>query len=231
MAGTWIYDESVQVGTDYGDERIALAYDEDMGRLRDIAQEVDAAATALCVNEKATVWEIGTGTGEMALGLAARCAKVWAIDVSPAVLALARRKAIARGYGNVEFGIGGFLEGFAPSQRVNAVISQLTLHHLPDFWKLVALRRLARFLLPAGRLYLRDVVYPGDLEDYDAFFSQVVDEVRNKAGERMAQETSEHIRKEFSTFDWVLEELLRRAGFRIVEKEVQGFLVTYVCTR
>ncbi|MHB1417959.1 MAG: class I SAM-dependent methyltransferase [Chloroflexota bacterium] len=231
MQDTWLYDEGTQVGTDYLAEANVLKYDQKMRRLRNIPQEVAVAAEALLLHRESTVWEIGTGTGEMALGLAAHCARVWATDASEAMLAVARQKASQRGRANVEFGRGGFLKGFGPEQAVDAVVSQLTLHHLPDFWKLVALRRIAGHLVPGGRFYLRDVVFPGNVGDYSGFFSRVIQGLREQGGEEVAEETIVHIREEYSTFDWALEEMLRRTGFQIVGKEVDGFIYTYTCVK
>ncbi len=224
MQGEWVYDEGVQVGTNYLDDCEVLEYDRNMQQLRNISEEVEVAASALCLRAETTVWEIGTGTGETALGLAVYCSKVWASDVSPAMLKFARRKAAERGVGNVEFGLGGFLQGFVPDQTVDAVVSQLALHHLPDFWKMAALRRVTDSLSAGGRFYLKDVVFPGDSDDYSEFFSRVIDQVRNSAGEKLANETIVHIREEYSTFDWVLEEMLRRAGLRIERKDDHGLL-------
>jgi len=133
MPYPWTYDENIQVGTDYADVQEVLAYDRDMASLRDVAAEVEIVANALLLDADSTVWEIGTGTGEMALGLAARCSRVWATDVSPAMLEAARKKASARGLLNAAFGSGGFLDGFSPDHTVDGVVTQLALHHLPDF--------------------------------------------------------------------------------------------------
>ena len=58
---------------------------------------------------------------------------------------------------------------------MDAVITQLALHHLPDFWKLVALKRISQMLKDGGKLYLRDVVFPSNVEDYDVFFNYIND--------------------------------------------------------
>ncbi|MBI2955341.1 MAG: class I SAM-dependent methyltransferase [Chloroflexi bacterium] len=231
MQRQWVYDENLQVGTNYRDDREVLEYDQSMRQIRNLAEEVEIAARALRLRAESTVWEIGTGTGELALGLAVHCSKVWVSDVSPAMLQFARRKAEERGQDNVVFGLGGFLQGLAPDHTVDAVVSQLALHHLPDFWKMAALRRVAAFLNPGGRFYLKDVVFPGDLDDYDEFFSRIIDQVRHSAGEKLAYEIIVHIREEYSTFDWVLEEMLRRAGFQIERKEEDDFVTAYTCIR
>jgi ubiquinone/menaquinone biosynthesis C-methylase UbiE len=228
----WQYDETIQVGTDYRDRKEVGAYDERMLKLRDIDAEAKDIRKALLLSIDSTVWEIGTGTGECALALAAGVKRVYATDVSPAMLEYARNKAERRHVGNVAFEEGGFLSGFRPGHPVDGVVTQLALHHLPDFWKSRALVAIADSLRPDGRLYLRDVVFPSStVDEYDAFFTTVIDEVRSLAGDTVAQQTIQHIKVEFSTLDWILEGMIARSGLRIVEKESNGFLSTYVCEK
>jgi SAM-dependent methyltransferase len=227
----WQYDESVQVGTDYRDEGEVQRYDERMHRLRNIAGEIDTVRQAIEISGEMAVFEIGTGTGDLALGLARHCRHVFAVDVSQTMLSFAENKARRRGTANVSFHCGGFLSGFRPPGLVDAVVSQLALHHLPDFWKRIAVRRAWDVLKPGGRLYLRDVVFPSAVEDYDTYFSAAVEEMRSKAGDEMAQSLVAHIQKEFSTLDWILEGMLARTGFRILRKDVDGLLTTYNCVK
>lgn len=52
------------------------------------------------------------------------------------------------------------------------------------------------------------------------------------AGEELAQDVTTSVREEFSTCDWIMEELLRRAGFTVQQvKYDQGFLAQYVCKK
>jgi putative AdoMet-dependent methyltransferase len=229
MSAPWLYDEWAQVGTDYADKAHVREYDAGMQRLRDIPQEVETVAQALSLSGEAITWEIGTGTGEMSLGLAARCLHVFATDVSIPMLDLAREKAAQRHITNVTFEAGGFLSGFAPPSPVDAVVTQLALHHLPDFWKMAGLRRIAQHMKPGGRLFIRDIVFPANLPDYDSYFSGAVENIRAAAGDALAESTIAHIREEYSTFDWVLEEMLRQTGFRIVSKTTHGLPTVYEC--
>lgn len=114
---------------------------------------------------------------------------------------------------------------------MDGIVTQLALHHLPDFWKSRALKGMAGSLRPGGRLYLRDVVFPSEVDDYDAFFASVTDWMRSNAGGKMAEDTVRHIREEFSTLDWILEGMIERAGFDIVAKRCEGFLCVYVCEK
>lgn len=227
MNHPWQYDEYSHVGVDYSDIQEVEAFDRLMLQFRDLAGEVESMALALEPGPDSCLWDIGTGTGDMALGLAHLCRQVYASDVSSAMLDFARQKAKDRKIENVSFEKGGFLSGFCPPAPVDGVVSQLALHHLPDFWKLGALQRIRDHLKPKGRFFLKDVVFPEEEKDYHAFFARIIDDFRVQVGPRLAQETILHIKKEYSTFDWVLEGLFSKAGFTIIKKESAGFLVSY----
>ncbi|MDA8165051.1 MAG: class I SAM-dependent methyltransferase [Desulfobacteraceae bacterium] len=233
MNHPWLYDETVQAGTDYQDEDQVRAYDARMGRLRHIEAEIGEIRAALGVSAGSVLWEIGTGTGECALGLAAWAGHVYATDTSRAMLAYARQKAASRGVANLTFEWGGFLSGFRPGKPVDGIVSQLAFHHLPDFWKARALEEMAAALRPGGRLFLRDVIYPSlaSGKEYDDFFRAVIEGVRAKAGEEMAAPTIRHIKAEFSTLDWILEGMIERSGLKIREKSAGGLLSMYVCEK
>ncbi len=231
MKHPWHYDETVALNIDFHDPKEVEAYDERMGKLRNLAAEAEGIAEDLALSPDSTVWEIGTGTGECSLALASRCRQVYATDVSRAMLAYARKKAEERRVGNIVFEEGGFLSGFRPECCVNGIVSQLALHHLPDFWKSRAFAVMAGKLLPGGRLYLRDAVFPSDVDDYDSYFARVVEGLRAKAGDEMARRKVQHIRREYSTLDWILEEMMVRNGLKILKKEKKDFLTVYVCER
>jgi ubiquinone/menaquinone biosynthesis C-methylase UbiE len=87
------------------------------------------------------------------------CIKVFAADVSPTMLQFTIQKARDRDVGNVEFQEGGFLTYANVGEPLNLIVSQLALPHLPDSWKLIALKRMYSLLKNCGQFYLRDVVY------------------------------------------------------------------------
>ena len=231
MTHPWQYDEIVQVGVDYLNEREVRVYDQNMQRLRNISEETEEIIKVLGVSKESLVWEIGTGTGESAVALSRACKQVYATDVSSTMLQYAGNKAEKNQIANITFEMGGFLSGFHPPFPVDSIISQFALHHLPDFWKNRALSIIADRLKPKGRFYLRDVVFPSDRDDYDQFFSDLITETRVRAGDKMAQETILHIKEEYSTLDWILEGLIERNGLKIIKKDVHGFLMVYVCEK
>jgi ubiquinone/menaquinone biosynthesis C-methylase UbiE len=228
----WYFNELQQVGVDYADIKEVQAYDLRMQKIRDVNKEIQDIMSAINLKEEHVILEIGTGTGELAVEVSKYCKKVIALDISNTMLEFARQKAVFRGRNNIEFIRGGFLTYEHQEGLLDTVVSQLALHHLPDFWKMIALRRVFEMLKDGGKLFLRDVVFPSDVEDYEKFFNELIIEIRENAGDEIAEETEIHIKEEFSTLDWIAEELLKRAGFRIDKADYyNGFLATYVCTK
>jgi len=228
----WYYDELKQVGIDYGDKKKVEEYDSGMESLRDIKKELEEISASINLKADQVIIEIGTGTGELGIEVSKYCKKVIALDVSGTMLDFANEKAIMRQRSNIEFFHGGFLTYTHQGELVDAVITQFTLHHLPDFWKLAALKRISKMLKDGGRLYLRDVVFPSGIEDYDDFFNRIINRLKIDVGANIAEETKIHIKEEYSTFDWIMEGLLTKAGFTLDEVNYYNeFLATYVCTK
>jgi len=227
----WFYNENQQVGTDYTDIKEVQLYDQRMERIRDIEKEVEDVKDAVNPRPNHSILEIGTGTGELAIALSEHCGRVYAVDTSLTMLEAARKKAQIRKRTNIEFLCGGFLSYQHQGRPLDAVISQLALHHLPDFWKLLALKSIYSLLQPGGILYLRDVVFPS-IANYYSYFSELIEEMRVSAGEIIAAEFETHIREEFSTLDWIMEGLLQSAGFKIKNTANESsFLACYVCEK
>jgi hypothetical protein len=113
------------------------------------------------------------------------------------------------------------------------VFTRNALHHLPDFWKAVALDRVAKILRPAGVLRLRDLIF--DFQPAEA--DEVIDQWLEHAAEDPAagytsDDLAEHLRTEFSTFRWLLEPRLTGAGFEIVAADFRGRVYgAYTCVR
>ncbi len=228
----WFYNEMHYTGVDYGDLAQVQVYDQRHQKFRNYEAATEAVIRRLGLGPEHTVIDLGAGTGAFALPVARRCKHVYAVDVSPAMLEYARQKAQQAGVENITFCHGGFLTYEHAAEPVDAIISAAALHHLPDFWKQVGLRRLPAMLKPGGKFYLFDIVFPASLDGYEARFDAWEQDIREKTGAEFANEVAIHIRDEYSTFDWVMESLLERAGFRIDAAEYgEGFGATYVCTK
>lgn len=225
---TWFIDELRYAGRENLDAEHVARYDgkEDAGAAGELALLQRLGLTA-----DAVVVEFGAGTGQFSVAVAPACARLIAVDVSPVMLRRLEEKVAALGLHNVELVHAGFLTYQHTGPPADFAYSRYALHHLPDFWKAVALDRLRGLLRPGGILRLWDVVYdfsPGEAEErLEAWCATGGDAVD---GEWSRAELEEHVRDEHSTFSWILEPMLRRAGFEIAEAEhsEDGIFAKYV---
>lgn len=232
MDPLWQYNELKQVGTDYSDPANVKSYDSQMQKLRDIKQEVNYIIKRLDLKPHHTVLEFGTGTGEFVLEAARRCAAVYAVDVSSVMLNCARLKAEQQGITNIQFYHAGFLTYEHQREPLDAAVSQLALHHLPDFWKMIALRRIFNMLKKGGKFYLMDTVYSFDPDEHEVFFNNWVSRVEQAAGEELAWDVAKSIEEEYVTIGWIMEGLLTKSGFHIEKADYpEGFLAIYLCNK
>jgi putative AdoMet-dependent methyltransferase len=224
---SWQYDEFQQVGKDYGQVSEVEVYDESHSKFRDIEKECLAIMDDVQLASDDILIDFGCGTGVMARLAAERCQKVVAVDVSKAMLDYARSKTSAP---NVTFAHAGYLtfehEGEAPA----VINSSLSFHHLPDFWKGIALKRIYDLLAPRGRFFMVDVILTPDqpIEKISKF----IEKQTELGGDFLKEDAEEHFRDEYSTYDWVIEGLLERAGFQIETKNTyDGIIATYLCRK
>ncbi len=228
----WQYDEFKYVGKDYSNPAEVAAYDARHRQFRDLEAENSRIIEGLGINEEHTVLDVGAGTGIFALQVAPQCRQVHAVDVSDAMLDFARARAQEAGIANIAFHRGGFLTYPHEGEPVDRALSSLALHHLSDFWKQIGLYRLARIMKPGGRLWLHDVVFSFGPENYADHVEGLFKGMETRGGAGLAGDFAAHVRDEFTTCDWIMEGLLRRAGFRIDRAEYQdSVFATYLCTR
>jgi putative AdoMet-dependent methyltransferase len=229
-APSWQYHEPDHPGADF--DALAEIYDRNMQKYRDIQGEIQEIMDFLDLKSDQTVLEIGTGTGEFALAAARHCRKVYAVDLSAGMLKYARKKAESRGIDNVEFLAGGFLTYQHQGEPLDCVVSQIALHHLPDFWKQIALLSIAGMLKEGGRFCLRDVVYSFEISEYKNYFTKFISQASIRGGDEFAHLMSDHVKNEYSTMDWIMEGMIDRAGFEPTKaKKEHGFFALYLCTK
>lgn len=141
-----------------------------------------------------------------------------AVDVSPVMLEALRGKVGASGLSNVEVVQAGFLTYAHDGEPADVIYTRYAMHHLPDAWKAIALVRMRRMLRPRGLLRLRDVVYDFATEAaehrLEAWCATGGDWI---VGAWSRAELEEHVRDEHSTFTWLFEPMIQRAGFTIEE--------------
>ena len=224
----WLLDELANAGRENLDGGHVSRYDakEDAGAAEEVllCQELGLAPDS-------TVVDVGAGTGQFAIAVAPACARVVAVDVSPVMLDRLRAKVSDAGLTNVEVVQAGFLSYEHQGALADVIYSRYALHHLPDFWKAVALTRLRRILRPGGVFRLWDAVYsfdPAEAEDHvEAWCASVGPDAEH--GWSRA-ELEEHVRDEHSTFTWLLEPMMERTGFHIEEASYSddGVFARYV---
>lgn len=227
---SWQYDEFKQVGTDYSSKAEVEIYDSSHADFRDMEAESIKILDSLKIKGGNVLIDFGSGTGTFAIQAARRCAKVYAVDVSEAMIDCAEAKAIKAGISNIEFHHAGFLTYKHNDSPVDAVVTTFSFHHLPDFWKGIALKRVNSMLKPDGQLYIHDVI----VEETNAIenIAALIDKLATAGGKLLREDTERHFRDEYSTYDWVMDGLLSRAGFTIKSKYIDGgVLGTYICVR
>jgi ubiquinone/menaquinone biosynthesis C-methylase UbiE len=228
----WQYDEFQACGVDYNDIAQVEAYDARHQKFRNYKKETMEIVDLLALNSSQSVIDMACGTGAFTLNAAKYCKQIYAVDVSKAMLNYISHKAKEAKIKNISFHHGGFLTYEHANEPADAVISTTALHHLPDFWKQIALRRIAEMLKTGGKFYLFDVVFSFKLENYKPAIDEWIKFIGANATQEFSKEAVTHISKEYSTFDWVMEGMLKNAGFEIEKANYKnGFFAGYLCRK
>jgi ubiquinone/menaquinone biosynthesis C-methylase UbiE len=225
----WTINEVASAGRENLDAKHASDYDrkEDAGAAAEVA-----LLTRLGLTESSLVVDIGAGTGQLTLAVAPASGRVVAVDVSPVMLAILRSKIRDAGLHNIEVVQSGFLTYEHSGGTVDFVYSRFALHHLPDFWKALALQRMRRITRLGGVMRLWDVVYNFSLEDAERKLEAWCSTLTNNEpdGSWTRADIEEHIREEHSTFTWLLEPMMEQSGFKIEDAQYSpdGIFAQYV---
>lgn len=224
-------DEPAYAGAEHLDPAYVATYEAKAGF--DPQPEV-SLLRALGGDRTQTLVDLGAGTGALALAAADVYGRVVAVDVSPAMAVVLRRRVRDDRAARVEVVQAGLLSYQHRGAPADVVYSRNALHQLPDFWKTLALHRIAAMLRPGGILRLRDLVFSVDPPDVDAVVEAWLGAAPAdaRAGWTRA-ELAAHVRGEHSTFSWLLEPMLERVGFTIEEAsyDASKAFAAYVCRR
>jgi ubiquinone/menaquinone biosynthesis C-methylase UbiE len=224
----WYYDDLQQVGIDFDDTDEVATYD--MRHGADTSAD-DALLRKLNLKPHQTMADLGCGIGILACQAAISGARVHAVDISRPMLRAVEARAAAMGLTTISFHHAGFLTFDLGVGMLDLVTTKFALHHLPDFWKVIALTRVHDALQPGGQLFLADVVFacephdvPRTVEGWDEWMTANTGYTRD--------EVACHIREEHTTFGWIMGGLIERAGFRLVSCEYSlDVYATYVAER
>ncbi|MBR0751511.1 class I SAM-dependent methyltransferase [Bradyrhizobium jicamae] len=210
LARDWYYTQRRRMGLDTAVASIYDRHDDSDARARQ-------ALTMLGVKPGWRVADIGCGNGVLATEAALMGAEVDAIDISPAMLGLADIYARDR-KARIRTQPAGLLSFAYQPNSYDLIVSEFTLHHLPDFWKAVAMSRIFNALKPGANFYLRDMVFVSMPDGVDRDVEGWADfSIKNHDFERDSVMT--HMRDEYSTFGWVMERMLTEVGFTLVSAD------------
>ncbi len=228
----WLYDEFSHVGVDYSAENPANSYDDEMETFRNYDEEAEAFLTKLELSNSAelSVIDLGCGTGAFSIHAAKYFKHIDAVDVSSQMIKLASTKAKLKNIDNITFHNSGLLK-FRTSNLADIINTKWAFHHLPDYWKQVGLLNMNRMLKEGGLLLLTDVVFKFD-SSHEENMGRLINDLNNDFSQQFVDEVKIHIKDEYSTFDWVLEGLIERAGFSIEWQDKENWLETeYLCKK
>jgi ubiquinone/menaquinone biosynthesis C-methylase UbiE len=225
---SWYLDELAHAGPEHLDAGYVAGYDRKAG--------VDAVVEVaeLGLSASSTLVELGTGTGSVALAAAPICGRVVAVDISAAMLAELRRKATDLRLTNLEVVRAGLLSYEHQGSPADVVYARHCLHQLPDFWKSLALRRMAAILRPRGLLRVRDLLFSCEIDEVSEAVERWLDRsALDSAVGWTRAELETHLREEHSTFTWLFETMLRHAGFEILQADYHAsrMYAGYTCLR
>jgi 2-polyprenyl-3-methyl-5-hydroxy-6-metoxy-1,4-benzoquinol methylase len=210
LARDWYYNQRRRIGLDTA--VVSLCDHDEDSDLR-----ARAALETLGVKPGWRVADIGCGNGIFACEAALMGAEVDAIDISPAMLQLAELYARSR-RAPIRTRSSGLLSFAYEPNSYDLIVSEFTLHHLPDFWKAVALSRIYAALKPGATFYLRDIVFVSMPDGCERSIEQWADfSIKNHDFERDSVVT--HMRDEYSTFGWVMERMLTEVGFTLLSAD------------
>lgn len=211
----WYFDEFKMAGVAFHDAAQVEVYDRN--QTSSTPEKEQALVTRLEISTNHSVIDLGAGTGNFAIQAALTGAYVYAVDISQSMLSYAQNKAQKTGVTNIKFHQAGFLT-YQHQDQLDFVVTKNALHILPDFWKMAALLRIAALLKPKGVFYLRDAIFSFPPADYEASINEWIRRVAKPEGTGWtAKDFEMHVREEYSTYTWIIEGMLTKAGFEIVE--------------
>jgi ubiquinone/menaquinone biosynthesis C-methylase UbiE len=167
------------------------------------AQFADRLSEMMGARASERAVDLACGPGTLALQFAKKVRWVCGVDLTPAMLARARRTAESEGLGNLGFTLGDALRLPMADGALDLAVTSYSLHHMPD--PAGVIREMARVVKRDGRVGIIDIVVPED--PARAEIANRIEIMRDPSHTRSLR------RSEF-------EKLLAAAGLRILASEI-----------
>lgn len=228
MTEKWLLDELSCAGEEHLDDVFVRGYDhkaqfdptDDIHHLKQLG-----------LSRESSVIEFGSGTGTFAMAVAPYCKSVIAVDPSPAMNAYLQNSIANSAIRNLSVSNAGFLTYRLSVEPVDFIFTRNALHHLPDFWKGLALSRMRAMLAPEGIIRIKDIIFNFQPEETEEKLEEwIAGAVDDSSLGWTTDELAEHVKTEYSTFSWIFELMLQRTGFEIIDRDYRRNVYgTYTC--
>jgi SAM-dependent methyltransferase len=134
------------------------------------------AIVAIAQPQRSERWlELACGSGIISRRLAPLVKSVHGIDITPAMVEIARREAASAGIANATFEFGDAVASGLGSSEFDGVVTRFSIHHVPVPIRLYA--EAARVLRPGARLLIAD--HLADQEPDARVWSQEIERLRD----------------------------------------------------
>jgi ubiquinone/menaquinone biosynthesis C-methylase UbiE len=150
------------------------------------------------------VVDLACGPGTLALRFAPQVRRVYALDLTPAMLSRARQTAAKDLLANLEFTLGDAQALPFPDRSLDIAVTSYSLHHIPDPARVVG--EMARVVKPGGRIGIIDIFASEDPKA--AALANRIEKTRDPSHTRTLAKSE-------------LAQLLGDAGLRVLGTEVE----------
>jgi len=230
----WIYNEYKHCGVDYSDGKLAENYDRQHQSFRNYEKEFNDMIDFLSLKDtnKLSVIDMACGTGATIMFAKDKFKKVYGVDISSEMLRQAKNKLTNSEINNVELINAGFLSYEHKDEQVDLLITKAAFHHLPDFWKQIALLKMNGMIKKGGILYINDIIFHFNAAEYQQKINEWISVFEKIISIEFREEVETHIRDEFSTFKWIMDGMIEKVGFKIENcRTYDGFVTEYHCIK
>jgi SAM-dependent methyltransferase len=154
--------------------------------------------------------DVACGPGLVARAVAPRVGSVLGVDLTEAMIDLARREARREGLSNAEFALGDATRLDLPNGSFDGAVTRFSLHHVPVPGRVVA--EMARVVRPGGAVVLADHLHADDHDG--ALWQEEIERLRDPSHWACLTHRT-------------IQELGRRHGLELVRERVAPFAMSF----